>query len=599
MAKLDIIVTHHEESVPEIEQFFMMLKCQQGVDFNDIAVTFVNTSTYQPAISYHAVNIIPVPGKNTPEARNIGLKNTSSPWVMFCDCDDLFADVCTLSSFLDNLPTNDCDVIWSRTIIQSKRGKDEFIFAPVDDMDFTTTNGKIYRRETLEANGITFCTVSTYDYEYIFNSIVLSVVPPHRIAKLTTDFYTYFKKYRENGLRHSKTYYRETANDVRKYTFLAGTFSGDSPYDAGCFMARALFRAYYELEERGDGLPPFPDPASIDWLKQYMDMDMIRTEYNTVQPCDRDPIQEEVLAEVMNMVQNVYNELGIELYFKNENISFDEWFDKTFGNAHEPWTPMYNVKPIEPPGQPKIVVYSGTRNVYQNMVTAMKSLLCHTPVDKVYFLIEDDVFPFMLPSCVECINVTALKQCFPEDSPNFRNPWTWMCLTRALYPDLFNMTDKILSLDIDTVVQDDISDLWDIDLTDYYLAGVQEPQRKKKSTDPMYINFGVVMMNLKKMREDSIKVKVVDLLNRTKLDCPEQTAFNRICADHIYELPADYNHTAFSHITGESQNPRVVHYAGQKFWRHYSLPSKYEKMSINEVSKKQMMFHADNMKEGE
>ena len=33
----------------------------------------------------------------------------------------------------------------------------------------------------------------------------------------------------------------------------------------------------------------------------------------------------------------------------------------------------------------KIVVYAGTRNVYGNMVTAAKSLLCHTRVDRVWF----------------------------------------------------------------------------------------------------------------------------------------------------------------------------------------------------------------------
>ena len=38
----------------------------------------------------------------------------------------------------------------------------------------------------------------------------------------------------------------------------------------------------------------------------------------------------------------------------------------------------------------RAAVYSGTRNVYQDMLTSAKSLLIYSNVDKIYFLIEDD-----------------------------------------------------------------------------------------------------------------------------------------------------------------------------------------------------------------
>ena len=40
----------------------------------------------------------------------------------------------------------------------------------------------------------------------------------------------------------------------------------------------------------------------------------------------------------------------------------------------------------------RAAAYSGTRNVYDRMLTAAKSLLEHSNVEKVYFLIEDDNF---------------------------------------------------------------------------------------------------------------------------------------------------------------------------------------------------------------
>jgi len=38
----------------------------------------------------------------------------------------------------------------------------------------------------------------------------------------------------------------------------------------------------------------------------------------------------------------------------------------------------------------RAAVYSGTRNIYDRMLIAAKSLLMHSNVEKIYFLIEDD-----------------------------------------------------------------------------------------------------------------------------------------------------------------------------------------------------------------
>ena len=40
------------------------------------------------------------------------------------------------------------------------------------------------------------------------------------------------------------------------------------------------------------------------------------------------------------------------------------------------------------------------------MLTAAKSLLMHSNVEKIYFLIEDDEFPYEVPQEIECINIS-------------------------------------------------------------------------------------------------------------------------------------------------------------------------------------------------
>ena len=54
----------------------------------------------------------------------------------------------------------------------------------------------------------------------------------------------------------------------------------------------------------------------------------------------------------------------------------------------------------------RVAAYCGTRNLYKDMVTAAKSLLMNSNVEKIYFIIEDDEFPYELPESIfEIINI--------------------------------------------------------------------------------------------------------------------------------------------------------------------------------------------------
>ena len=90
----------------------------------------------------------------------------------------------------------------------------------------------------------------------------------------------------------------------------------------------------------------------------------------------------------------------------------------------------------------KAAVYSGTRNLYSDMVTAAKSLLHNSDVDKVYFLIEDDKFPEYLPPQIETVNVSD-QPYFKKSSPNYCNGWTYMVLMKAAMHRIFPNLDRI------------------------------------------------------------------------------------------------------------------------------------------------------------
>ena len=218
----------------------------------------------------------------------------------------------------------------------------------------------------------------------------------------------------------------------------------------------------------------------------------------------------------------------------------------------------------------KTVVYCGTRNLYGDMVTAAKSLVSNTKVDMVYFLIEDDVFPYVLPEYVKAINVAGQRWFSPE-SPNYNKKWTWMVLMRAALSKVFPELDVVLSLDVDTVVIRDISDIWDIDLGDNYYGACREPDR---STNGLYVNMGVAMMNLKQLR-DGKDDEIIHALNTKAYRFCEQDCINELCVGRIKTISSKYNVCDF---TEKATEHRIIHYAFKRDWRQLPVLGQYREM---------------------
>lgn len=220
----------------------------------------------------------------------------------------------------------------------------------------------------------------------------------------------------------------------------------------------------------------------------------------------------------------------------------------------------------------KIAAYTGTRNLYDNMEIAVKSLLINSDVDKVYLLIEDDEFPHYLPKEVEIINVSN-QTYFRQDGPNMNSRFTYMAMMRATYSYLFPQYDRILSLDVDTIVDKDISDIWNLPIENYYFSASKEPQRTRDEKIEIYTNIGVALYNLDKLREDGKVDEVVQELNRRRYTFLEQDVFNYLCQGHILNMPSCYNACDW---TIPTYDRRIVHYAGIKDWMNEPHVLKYK-----------------------
>lgn len=218
----------------------------------------------------------------------------------------------------------------------------------------------------------------------------------------------------------------------------------------------------------------------------------------------------------------------------------------------------------------KAAAYCMTRNCYKVAVPSIKSLLINSDVDVVYLIIEDDEFPVDLPR-TKIINMKDQKF-FPQGSMNYNTLWTYMCLMRAALAKILKES-QVLSLDIDTIIDGDISELWELPLKDYYLAAGIEPH--KSQNDAKYFNVGVAMYNLAKIRKDGMADKMIDALNKKPYGFIDQDCVNEFCAGKILELNPKYNVHQWSRHTVDE--PVIIHYAGYgpEQWTRFTGFQKY------------------------
>ena len=234
----------------------------------------------------------------------------------------------------------------------------------------------------------------------------------------------------------------------------------------------------------------------------------------------------------------------------------------------------------------RTAVYSGTRNLYPYMAPAIKSLLANSSVDEIYLLIEDDKFPEWLPETVKTINVSG-QQFFLPGSPNYNSYFTYMALLRVCYTKILPLSvGKILQLDVDTVVIDNIDSLWDIDMTGKWFAAAIEENGTYKPYGDKYYNIGVCLFNLDQIRQEKADDVLIDHLNRHRLTYLEQDALNDIGRDKVVQMGARFNE---SRVTSYTDHPAIVHFAGYMNWKgNYALPrgeylKQYTEMSWDEA----------------
>lgn len=228
----------------------------------------------------------------------------------------------------------------------------------------------------------------------------------------------------------------------------------------------------------------------------------------------------------------------------------------------------------------KTVAYCMTRNLYQNIMPSLKSLLLNGRIDDVYLIIEDDDIGFWLPDNVHCVNVSGQKW-IRKNGPNYNNKWTYMVMMKVVMSELFPKLSRILTLDVDTIVVGNLSGLWDIDMRKYCVAGAREPYWTTQHGYD-YINGGVMFWNLNRMRSGKTDL-LINALNSKKYMLNEQDCISEQLQGEIKVIDSAYNQTRYT--DPPQSNARIVHFAamGQQLFMEQGIAKDYAQWPWDDI----------------
>ena len=155
---------------------------------------------------------------------------------------------------------------------------------------------------------------------------------------------------------------------------------------------------------------------------------------------------------------------------------------------------------------------------------------------------------------------------------------------RAFIPRLFPLYKKAVYIDSDVILRGDIGELYDIDLGENALAAVVDPKVTtiKEFRDYVnnavgvpqdeYVNSGVQVMDLKKMRKLKYLSTMIELIHEYDADliAPDQDYLNIILRGKIMHLDPNWNAEPRKNL---SSDVKLVHFnLFNKPWHYKNVP---------------------------
>ena len=252
------------------------------------------------------------------------------------------------------------------------------------------------------------------------------------------------------------------------------------------------------------------------------------------------------------------------------------------------------------------IVFASDNNYAQHTAVAMASVLVNTKVPQriQFYLIDDEIQQENKEKITKTVqNLGGNIEFIKIKNSRLEDCYVSGELSRASYfrLDIANILDKsiekIIYLDCDLLVYDDIEKMWQLDMGGKPVAatcdlGIMASARVRKQKnkfiglpfDAPYFNAGVLIMDLKKWRDGNYAEAIIALATQNKYPNHDQDALNKFFMNNWQEIPLRWDvippvFNLFLKILTKPDlrkkaieaklNPAIFHYAGgYKPWEY-------------------------------
>ena len=235
----------------------------------------------------------------------------------------------------------------------------------------------------------------------------------------------------------------------------------------------------------------------------------------------------------------------------------------------------------------RAVVFAGDYAYIRQIETALKSICRHNSHLKIYVLNQDipqewfsQIRIYLQEMGGDLIDCKLIGSQYTMNWSNKLPHINHMTFARYFIPD-FATEDKVLYLDSDLIVTGDLTDLFELDLGENYLAAA-----RSCFGAGVGFNAGVLLINNKKWRSETIRQKLIELTEKEHENVKEgdQSILNMLFKDQYSLLDDKYNfqigfdagaaeknHTFIFEIP-LTPSPKILHYISpDKPWKQFSV----------------------------
>ena len=251
--KLQILIPQYKETNEVIKPILDSIAIQQNVDFNEIGVIICNDGSnvylsddFLASYPYH-IDYYKEPHRGVSGTRNACFEHSTADYVMFCDADDMFLNVCGLWMLFCEMEIG-FDSLLSLFIEETRDPNGNRPIYINREMDSTFVHGKVHRRQYLIDKNIRWNERLTIHEDSFFNILCQNL--SQNVKYCQVPFYLW--KWRDDSIcRHDPKYILKTyRNLIDSNEALVDEFLSRGMQDKAAFYtAFIVFDAYYTMNK--------------------------------------------------------------------------------------------------------------------------------------------------------------------------------------------------------------------------------------------------------------------------------------------------------------------------------------------------------------